>query len=190
MWNPEKHNWADEGSALEEWAKPILARGPRPRFEMEQVLPGQDPDDPLSDPITEANDLKSAGEHVAAQRILMVLCESDLRCLDAHAHLGNLAFDSRPEYTIRHYEVGLRIGELWLGAGFDGVLSWSYINNRPFLRCMHGYGLCLWRLEQFEVAARVFERMLWLNPSDNQGVRFLIEHARARKPWEDDGSAG
>jgi hypothetical protein len=45
-------------------------------------------------------------------------------------------------------------------------------------------------LEQFEVAARVFERMLWLNPSDNQGVRFLIEHARARKPWEDDGSAG
>ena len=53
---------------------------------------------------------------------------------------------------------------------------------------MHGYGLCLWRLEQFEVAGSVFERMLWLNPSDNQGVRFLIEHARARKPREDDGS--
>jgi len=26
--------------------------------------------------------------------------------------------------------------------------------------------------------------MLWLNPSDNQGVRFLIDHVRAKAPWE------
>ena len=31
------------------------------------------------------------------------LCEADLRCLDAHAHLGNLMFDARPEDAIRHY---------------------------------------------------------------------------------------
>ena len=28
------------------WAKPIIGRGPRPAFEMEQVLPGLDPDEP------------------------------------------------------------------------------------------------------------------------------------------------
>jgi hypothetical protein len=27
--------------------------------------------------------------------------------------------------------------------------------------------------------------MLWLNPCDNQGVRFLIDAVRMRSPWED-----
>jgi len=31
-------------------------------------------------------------------------------------------------------------------------------------------------LGRFTEAARNFERMLWLNPSDNQGVRFLIDN--------------
>jgi hypothetical protein len=173
MWDPEEY-WGEEAEPIESWAKPIIAGGPRPEFEMEQVFPGENPEDPLSDPITESNELKEAGDVKAAHDILMELCESDLRCLDAHAHLGNFVFDSKPGDAIRHYEVGVRIGELSLGDGFDGVLQWGCINNRPFLRCMHGYGLCLWRLGRFDEAERVFDRMLWLNPSDNQGVRFLI----------------
>ena len=169
---------------IEEWAKPIIARGPRPEFKMEQVLPGADPDDPCSDPITESNDLKAAGDILGAERILMELCEFDLRCLDAHAHLSNLIFDSRPETAIRHYEVGLRIGEISLGDDFNGLLPWGHINNRPFLRCMQSYGLCLWRLGHFDEAGCIFERMLWLNPSDNQGVRFLIDDVRAGKAWK------
>ena len=47
------------------------------------------------------------------------------------------------------------------------------------LRCMHGYGLCLWRLGCFEEAERIFDQMLWLNPSDNLGVRFLIDEVKA-----------
>ena len=190
MWDPEEQYWGEEDDPIEEWAKPIIARGPRPPFAMEQALPGQDPDDPFSDPITDANDLKDAGDALAAERMLMELCESDLRCLDAHAHLGNLAFDSRPKDAIRHYEVGFRIGELSLGDGFDGVLLWGHVNNRPFLRCMHGYGLCLWRMGRFEEAGRVFERMLWLNPPDNQGVRFLIEDVRAKRRWEERENQG
>ena len=83
------------------------------------------------------------------------------------------------------YEAGLRIGDLSLGDNFDGLLPWGHIDNRPFLRCMHGFGLCLWRLYRFEEAERVFDRMLWLNPSDNQGVRLLIDAVRARTAWED-----
>jgi hypothetical protein len=26
--------------------------------------------------------------------------------------------------------------------------------------------------------------MLWLNPSDNQGVRFVIDQVRAKDTWE------
>jgi len=185
LWDPEEHYWGEEDDPIEEWAGPIIARGPRPTFELEQVLPGLDPDDPFSDPITESNDLKDAGNRPEAMKILMELCESDLRCLDAHAHLGNLAFDTMPKDAIHHYEVGLRIGELSLDHGFDGVLPWGHIDNRPFLRCMHGFGLCLWRLGRFDEAERIFDRMLWINPSDNQGVRFLLKDIQAGTPWEE-----
>jgi len=185
MWDPKEQYWGEEDEPIEEWAKPIIARGPRPMYEMEQVLPGEDPGDPFDDPITQSNDLKDAGKRAEAEKILMELCQADLRCLDAHSHLGNLVFDHSPQDAIRHYEVGLRIGELSLGNDFTGVLPWGHIDNRPFLRCMHGYGLCLWRLGRFDEAERVFHRMLWLNPSDNQGVRFLIDEVKAKTVWED-----
>ena len=50
---------------------------------------------------------------------------------------------------------------------------------------MHGYGLCIWRLGRFDEAERVFDRMFWLNPSDNQGVRFLIDDVKDKTAWED-----
>ncbi len=183
MWDPKEEYWGEEDEPIEDWAKPIIAHGPRPMFEMEQVLPGEDPDDPFSDPITRSNDLKDAGEQAEAIKILMELCLADLRCLDAHSHLGNFLFDRRPQDAIRHYEVGLRIGELSLGDDFTGVLPWGLIDNRPFLRCMHGYGLCLWRLERFDEAEQLFRQMLWLNPSDNQGIRFLIGEVQAKTAW-------
>jgi hypothetical protein len=187
VWDPARQYWGDEGEPIDEWAKPIVARGRRADFEMEQVLPGMDPDDPDpdADPIGQAVDRDDAGDTEGAYQVLMDLCQADPRCLDAHAHLGNLVFDGRPEDAIRHYEVGFRIGELSLGEHFDGVLPWGRIDNRPFLRCMHGFGLCLWRLGRFEEAGRIFDRMLWLNPTDNQGVRFLIDEVRNRVAWKD-----
>ncbi len=188
VWDPDEEYWGEAGDPIEAWAKPIIARGPRQDFEMEQVLPGADPEDPDSDPITESNDLKDAGDRREGRKVLMKLCGGDLRCLDAHAHLGNLVFDHGPDEAIRHYEVGVRIGELSLGEHFDGVLSWGHVDNRPFLRCLHGYGLCCWRLGRLQEAERTFDRMLWLNPSDNQGARFLVGAVRARMPWTADPS--
>jgi hypothetical protein len=181
MWDPKDHYWGEPDEPIEEWAKPIMGRGPRPEYEMEQVLPGEDSEGPDTDPILDAVDLKEAGDFRGAQRMLMSLLTADLRCLDAHAHLGNFAFDHFPEKAIRHYEVGVRIGELSLGERFNGVLHWGDIDNRPFLRCMHGYGLCLSRLGRVEEAKDVFTRMLWLNPTDNQGVRSLLGESKRRR---------
>jgi hypothetical protein len=184
MWNPEEEYWGEEDDPVEEWAKPIIAHGVRPMFEMEQVLPDADPDDPFDDPITRSNDLKDAGNRTEAVILLMELCQADLRCLDAHSHLGNFAFEHTPQHAIQHYEIGLRIGQLSLGDDFNGVLPWGLIDNRPFLRCMHGYGLCLWRLGRFDEAQHVFHQMLWLNPSDNQGIRFLVDEVKSKKAWK------
>jgi hypothetical protein len=181
MWDPKDHYWGEPDEPIGEWAKPIIDRGPRLEYEMEQVLPGEDPDNPDTDPILEAVERKETGDSLGAHHMLMSLLAADLRCLDAHAHLGNFAFDHSPEKAIRHYEVGVRIGELSLGEGFNSVLHWGHIHNRPFLRCMHGYGLCLSRLGRHKEAEKVFTRMLWLNPSDNQGARFLLGDLRQGK---------
>jgi tetratricopeptide (TPR) repeat protein len=158
---------------------------PRPAFEFDPIawgsLPGKDADD---NPTCDAAELAEAGDYEGATEILMnVLCE-DLRCIDAHAHLGNWALEHSPKRAILHYEIGVGIGELSLPAGFDGLLCWGSIYNRPFLRCLHGYGLCLWRLGKFAEAQGVFERILSLNPNDNQGVRACWDDVRNSRTWE------
>jgi hypothetical protein len=115
----------------------------------------------------------------------MEVLAEDLRCIDAHAHLGNIVFDRSPTEAIVHYEIGVRIGELSLGPDFDAYLPWGRIYNRPFLRCLKGYALCVWRLGRLLEAEQLFERILTLNPPDNQGVRFCYQDVRAGRTWEE-----
>ena len=119
----------------------------------------------------------------SARKPLMKALAADLRCIDAHAHLGNMAFHHRPEDVITHYDIAIRIAELSLPPDFQELLPWGFIYNRPFLRAFHGYGLCLWRLGQAENARGVFERILSLNPADHQGVRFCWNDIRNGHPW-------
>jgi hypothetical protein len=156
-----------------------------PEYEMEQVLPGEDPHNPDTDPILEAVDLNEAGDRRGTRRMLVNVLTADLRCLDAHAHLGNLVFNRDPDMAIRCYDVGLKIGELSLGKDFNGLLPWGYTDNRPFLRCLHGYGLCLWRFGRFREAEKLFTRMLWLNPTGNQGACFNLYDVKEGKVWHE-----
>ncbi len=192
MWDPADEYWGEPDDSTRILFTSIIDFGPRKSYEMEQIIPFEDPDDPISDPIIEASDYQQAGYHEEALRIMEKVITADLRCLDAHAHLGNWDFNStnEPDEKIidrarRHYEVGAHIGELSLGKDFNGVLAWGHIDNRPYLRCMHGYGLSLWRLGQTEEARKIFLRMLWLNPSDNQGIRFLLAGIDDGKNWYD-----
>jgi hypothetical protein len=183
MWDPREHYWGEP--PREPWTRPIIKRGTRPEYEMEQVLPGEDPDNPDTDPILEAVDLEQAGDHRNASRMLMDMLASDLRCLDAHAHLGNFAFPNNPDIAIRHYDMGVKIGEVSLGKDFTGLLPCGCVNNRPFLRCLFGYGLCLWRFGRLRDAEKVFTRMLMLNPTDNQGVRSNLSDVKEGKAWHE-----
>ena len=184
VWDPREQDCFDDDHELEAWARPIVARGPRPDYEMETCMPGLDREDFDSDPIHDAVHLRSSGDPVGAIQLLMAVLQADLRCLDAHAHLGAFQFENAPGMALRYYETGWAIGRLSLGANFDGLLRWSVLENRPFLRCLHGVGICRWRLGRFEETAEIFERMLWLNPMDNQGARFMIDAVRAKQPWE------
>jgi hypothetical protein len=123
-----------------------------------------------------------------ARDILMKVLHADLRCIDAHVHLGNLCFEHWPKQAMVHYQIAVAIGELSLGDDFGGYLPWSCIYNRPFLRALHSLGLCLWRGGEVEQAEAIFERLLILNPPDNQGVRFCLADLQAGRPWSPRGS--
>lgn len=77
MWNPEEY-WGEEDDPFEDWVKPTIAAGPRPEYEMEQVIPGEDPEDAFDDPITLSVDLKNGGQTGEAEKVLQELCQADL----------------------------------------------------------------------------------------------------------------
>jgi hypothetical protein len=145
-------------------------RRPRPAFELEvppipTALAAASIDDP----------------DVVAEKLL----EADLRFLDAHAYLAGRLLGLSPQWALQHYEVGVGIGQLSVGDDFDGVLPGELAGNRGLLRCLSGYGSCLWRLERRDEAARVFERVLRLDPADRHRVRPLLSAMRAGEPWSD-----
>ncbi len=175
----------EEEEKVEDWLAELMYRGTRRAYEMEAVLPGEDPEDLESDPILEALDLAQAGAVEEARELLYYVLAQDFRCLDAHAHLGKFEFKHVPHLALKHYEMGVRIGDLSLPEGFDDYLPWGFLDNRPYLRCLHGYGLSLWRAGRLEEARAVLERNLRYNPNDNQGIRFLLPFLRKGTPWED-----
>jgi hypothetical protein len=185
-WSPSEEYWGEEGDRLAPCLLPILSAGPRPRFEMEQVVPGADyskRDGP--DPILESVELAARGDRRRAKVVLQKCLAADLRCIDAHAHLGNLAFNRDTARALRHYRVGAAIGELSVPADTTAVLPWGMVDNRPFLRCLHGIAISLWKLRQNAAAVAMMDRILWLCPSDNLGERLVIEAVARGEPWDD-----
>ena len=183
IWDPAEQYWGEPDSMLEVCLVEVIAAGPRLQFEFEQLLPGgEDPD--AGDPILDAVERRDRGHPDRAQALLEGLVEWDARCIDAHAHLGGFAFDQHAlEEAQAHYATGVRIAEASLPDGFGGVLGWGWIDNRPFLRCLHGLTLSTWRLEQHEEAQELCRALLWLNPADNQGARELLPEIAAGAPW-------
>ena len=168
----------------------ILRLGSREVCEMEQILPENAVELQWEeDPIVEAALLMDVGAFKEAKEIFGKLLSSDLRCLDAHAHLGNIEFSSpHPnalEWAKRHYQIGVAIGELTLGGSFDKLLPWGMIDNRPYLRCLAGLGLTEWRLGEIDKAREIFRRSMILNPPDNLGARFLWADIENGRSWEE-----
>jgi len=190
--DPEEEAWLYDEAANALYDE-IRAAGPRRAYEMEQVLP----EDVVElrwedDPIVEAVELADAGALHEAGDLLGDLLSADLRCLDAHAHLGNFAlrrsWPGAVAQAERHYRIGVSIGEMALPEpvlDFAGLLPRGLVDNRPFLRCVHGLGLCRWRSGDLATAGRLFRRLVWLDPHDGLGARLLAANVEAGRSWKE-----
>jgi len=91
------------------WRKLTAKR--RPAFEMDPIAWGQFPGaDPEDNPTCDAAELRDAGDIEGAYDLLMDTLLKDLRCIDAHAHLGNLEFERRPTFLLERRATGSVLG--------------------------------------------------------------------------------
>ena len=71
------------------------------------------------------------------------------------------------------------------GEDFDGVLPWGLVENRPFLRCLHGLSRALLCRDRREDAAAALRRLLRLDPADHLCARASVAAIEAGKTWRE-----
>ncbi len=127
------------------------------------------------DALDEAAQLAEFGDLTSARVQLLAALDEDLRRLDAHRLLGDLALDAgRAEDALAHYAVGASIGDLCVAEPLDGVLPWEEPANRPYLACLRGCARALHRLGRERDGQAPLRRLLALDPDDGQGVVSLL----------------
>ncbi len=94
---------------------------------------------------------------------------------DAWCGRGKAAYDlGRLERADRDFRRALRLAGRELGDLKAPRRWWSDPGTRPYLRALHGHGLCRFWLGAYEDAAKTFRRLLKLAPTDPLDVRFLV----------------
>jgi hypothetical protein len=135
--------------------------------------------------LLEAQDCVDARDYAEADELLHKVLALDLRHLDAHAMLGERNLSSWATLALHHFELGVAIGSLSVGEDFDGLLPWGFVENRPFLRCLHGLSRALLRCDRREDAAAALRRLLRLDPADPLGARATLAAIEPGKTWRE-----
>ena len=116
-----------------------------------------------------------SGHYEAAAHLLRAFIKRFPYHIDSYHHLGIIETDLGHRVRgLKYFEMGYRIGLRSVPEDFSGRLPWIHLENRPFLRAAHGYGLALERERRHLEAVDVYEHILALNPDDNQGIRYLL----------------
>jgi tetratricopeptide (TPR) repeat protein len=115
---------------------------------------------------------------------LRKLAEKEPEFIDGHAHVGSALFNAGDfEGALAAAKAGLDLGRKAIPEGYEGMIKWDSLANRPFLRAAHVAVLALRKLGQQDEAMALMEEMMAWNPNDNQGIRFLIaEDKQAPSP--------
>jgi len=97
-------------------------------------------------------------------------------CADAYVILAEESAEDAEEAR-ELYEAGTQAGERALGEEAFTELEgefWGVLETRPYMRSREGLAATLWVLGEREQAIGHYRRMLELNSSDNQGVRYVL----------------
>jgi len=88
-----------------------------------------------------------------------------------------------------YYEKGVKAGERALGKKTfkeDRGYFWGMTSTRPYMRARRGLAHALWQLGKYDEAIGHYKEMLDLNPSDNQGIRYVLASCYAElQRWDE-----
>ena len=120
--------------------------------------------------VATASRLRSTGKKTACLRKAL---EQDADCSIARIELADCDYQQgRWHECHRGYqELIEREERRWRG---ESPEWWSDHETRPYLRALYGHAMTEWQQGHFTQAASDLQRILTLNTTDNQGVRFLI----------------
>jgi tetratricopeptide (TPR) repeat protein len=97
-------------------------------------------------------------------------------CADAYVLLAEEEADS-PERALQLYQSGVQAGERALGEDYFQQNSghfWGLLETRPYMRALEGVARCQWILGKKDESILNYQKLLDLNPGDNQGIRYIL----------------
>ncbi len=114
-------------------------------------------------------------DYEVAENELSMLIKEDKEFIDAYNSLGWLHMQQY-NYGIAqsYFYEAFNIGDSLIPKEFKGEIIWGDIDNRPFLRSIHGLGLSFLQIGEFIESKKYFEKNLEYNQNDNQGIRALL----------------
>ena len=131
-------------------------------------------------PLERAQDLIYEAFETESPRKRVQLAKKALKvspdCADAYVLLAEEDAGSLEEAR-KLYQKGVEAGERALGREtFEEEAGhfWGILETRPYMRARQGLAVCLWELEEREEAIEHYREMLYLNPGDNQGIRYEL----------------
>lgn len=131
--------------------------------------PSTTPEGRAQDLVYEAREIHP---DIEADKKVFSALKLDPECVEAFEYLAD--FSPSPLQSLIFYRNGMNAGRRKLGEKFfeeNKGKFWLISETRPFMRCMYGYAMTLYELDEKQAALNLFREMLGLNPNDNQGAR-------------------
>ncbi len=134
--------------------------------------------EPYEEEFWEAVDLMDQAPAKAERIFKKIIRACGNAHMDAFLHLG-LLFNNRNKsiegnaLIIKAHQIAKQAFPDDFIIGYDQIL-WSHMDNRPLLRVFQAYGEELFRSKDYDSAERALEFLLRVNPTDNQGIRYLL----------------
>jgi tetratricopeptide (TPR) repeat protein len=151
-------------------------------FLQENVNGGAIPSFAPETPLEEAQELMYEAWETHSPKERIRLARKALKispdCADAYVLLAEEEARSAEEARDL-YAAGVAAGERALADDFEEMTGhfWGITATRPYMRARAGLATTLWLLGQHEAAVTHFKQMLYLNPGDNQGIRYTLLNA-------------
>lgn len=117
-------------------------------------------------------------DDIAAERIFKELLNKHPYYIDAYNHLS-IAFKNQKKRfesyltAEKAYVLGKSCFPKQFKFGKD-KLRWSFLENRPFLRACHTFGLECQDKKEYDRALELYREILSINKDDHQGIRYLV----------------